>query len=201
MDTGMGRAVAVALCIEEIRILRFLRLSVPLSLALGISLALFMASCNGSSPDPDESSAASYRTRGVVRQLAKGPAQELFIHHEAIPTFVNMDGEVQGMGSMAMPFPVSETALPDDLQVGDKVSFEFEVNWTGSPPMRLLALEKLAPDTLLSFEMPESRDPAADPLPDSSSDGHLGDHEHGGLGHGGGDTGQDDTGPSDPPSD
>ena len=155
-------------------------------------IVLSLGACGGSSSESTES--ASYTTRGIVRQLGDGPSQELFIHHEAIPSFVNIDGEVQGMDSMAMPFPVDEAALPGDLQVGDKVSFEFEVNWTGSPPMRLLSLEKLPPETLLAFEMPQSSD-----SPSDSSEGHghhgnhdhLGDQEHGGLGHGGGDTGAD----------
>ncbi len=161
-------------------------------------IVLFLGACGGSSPESTE--AASYTTRGIVRQLGDGPAQELFIHHEAIPTFVNIDGEVQGMGSMAMPFPVDEAALPSDLQVGDKVSFEFEVNWTGSPPMRLLSVEKLPPETLLAFEMPQAGDAPAEssedhgPHEDHGLHGdhgqhedqeHLGDQEHGGLGHSG----------------
>lgn len=149
-------------------------------------IVLSFGACGGNSPESSES--ASYTTRGIVRQLGDGPAQELLIHHEAIPTFVNIDGEVQGMDSMAMPFPVDEAALPEDLQVGDKVSFEFEVSWTGSPPMRLLSLEKLPPETLLAFEMPQDSG-----TPSESSEGHdhhgdqghLGDQEHGGLGHSG----------------
>lgn len=127
------------------------------ALTAGVGLSLVMTACSGSpETDADAPKAQSYESRGIVRQLAAPPGQEMQIHHEAIPTFVDMDGEVVGMGSMSMPFPVADTELPADLQAGDKVSFTFEVSWTGSPPMRLLSLEKLPADTVLSFETTET---------------------------------------------
>lgn len=134
-----------------------------------------------------------YQARGVVRQLPQPPGQELYIHHEAIPTFKNMDGEVEGMGAMAMPFPIDAAPVPEGLKVGDKVSFEFEVNWTGSPPMRLLSLEVLPADTLLEFERPADGPTDAESESQELPEGAHGDHEHGGLGHGGGDTNSGDT--------
>ena len=188
---------------------RYSRLA--LLLALSISWA-----CAGDEPvQPGE----RYEVRGIVRQLPKGPKQELYIHHEAIPHFVGIDGEIQPMDAMAMPFPVEAAALPDDLKAGDKVTFEFEVSWQGSPPLRLLTLEKLPPETVLAFEMSDSEqtmdhgshgdhgnhgdhgeaghEAHGDGAPEAESHGahgmdHLGDEEHGGLGHGGGDQNADD---------
>ena len=121
----------------------------------------------------DEAPAQRYEARGIVRQLADPPAQELYIQHEEIPSFINIDGEVVGMGSMAMPFPVSETPLPADLKAGDKVSFEFEVSWYGSPPMRLLSLQRLEPNTILSFET----ESASDTPSHEAGPGDHGNHE------------------------
>ena len=149
--------------------------------ALGLSLALTACS-DAPQPGQEAPQAQRYETRGIVRQLAAPPGQELQIHHEAIPTFVNMDGETVGMASMSMPFPVSGTELPTDLQAGDKVRFEFEVSWTGSPPMRLLSLDKLPADTVLSFE-----EPAAAETSDEGHEGHEApeeDAETDGHGHG-----------------
>lgn len=131
------------------------------------------AACSPDAPEPAADS-RSYTVRGVVRQVAQPPAQELYIHHEEIPNFVNIKGEAVTMGSMAMPFPVVDTPLPADLKAGDKVSFEFEVSWQGSPPMRLLSLTKLDPDTLLSFEAQETD--STDSAEDHGSHGNAHDH-------------------------
>lgn len=148
---------------------------------LAVILCLGLGACSDTGSTPadtadtaEEASVQRYEARGLVRQLAKPPGQELQIHHEEIPTFVNMDGEVVGMGSMAMPFPLGDTELPADLQPGDKVSFEFEVSWTGSPPMRLLSLEKLPADTVLDFE---AQDDAQDGDGDEGHEGHDDAHE------------------------
>ena len=159
--------------------------------ALGL---MVLGACSDTPPpESEETAGQTYSTRGVVRQLAAPPGQELYIHHEEIPTFVDMDGEMVGMGSMAMPFPVSEAPIPEDLAVGDKVAFDFEVRWQGSPPMRLLKLTKLPGDTVLSFENAEAstespaegheghgdheghRDPSEDAAP---SDSDEGEHQH-----------------------
>ena len=160
----------------------------PIKPAL-FSLTLIVACFWGcGESDIPEAPADRYEVRGIVRQLPKGSTQELYIHHEAIPTFVNIDGEIEPMGSMAMPFPVADANLPQDLKAGDKVTFQFEVSWNGSPPLRLIHLEKLPPETLLAFEIPNKGD---EETPDGEHEGHamdhLGDEEHGGLGHGGGD--------------
>ena len=62
------------------------------------------------------------------------------------------------MKSMAMPFPVDPSML-EGVEVGDRVSFDFEVSWTGSPPMKVTRLEVLPPDTVLGFETPALQEP------------------------------------------
>lgn len=113
-----------------------------------------------SSKAPADSSASptvqTYTVRGAVRGLpdASRPGSDFFVHHEAIPDFVNDEGETVGMGSMAMPFPVPDPTLLEGIAVGDKVSMRFEVEWEGSPPLRVVALEVLPPETVLDFEKP-----------------------------------------------
>ncbi|MCG8456342.1 MAG: copper-binding protein [Holophagales bacterium] len=125
------------------------RLRPGLLLAAGAALLL----ANGCEREP-EVEPDRYTTRGIVRQLPETsrPGSELFIHHEEIPEFRDMDGENTGMGSMMMPFPVAEPALLDGLEVGDRVSFTFEVRWQGSPPIRVTGIEPLPDDTRLGFE-------------------------------------------------
>lgn len=130
------------------------------SLALPVLVCLALAplvACSSDPPSPEaEATADVYSTRGVVRALpdpAK-PGSELQIRHEELPEFKSIDGEVVGMKSMTMPFPIDASML-DGVAVGDRVSFDFEVRWTGSPPMEVTRLEVLPPETRLEFEQTE----------------------------------------------
>jgi Cu/Ag efflux protein CusF len=122
-------------------------------------LALTLAGCQNPSPaaapQADAKSAAQeYSVRGtIVGPTADG--REWRIRHEAIPTFVGVDGTLEPMDSMTMPFPATDPALFAGLAAGDRVLFRFRVDWEGSPPLAVLAVEKLPPDTRLSFETPE----------------------------------------------
>ncbi len=104
----------------------------------------------------------SYRVRGLVRQLPKPDAArgEIYIRHEAIPSFKNADGEIVGMESMSMPFPLADAELIAGLEVGDRVEMDFEVSWHGGNPLRVTAIEKLAADTRLAFETAATESPA-----------------------------------------
>jgi Cu/Ag efflux protein CusF len=113
-------------------------------------LLLVLLGC-GQAPPEDaapETSAAVYEVRGVVRQLpaADQPSKEVQIRHEAIPDFVDMEGRQVGMDAMTMPFPVKDLQLLDGIAVGDRVLFRFRVDWNGSPPLELVAMEKLPPE-------------------------------------------------------
>jgi len=116
-------------------------------------LALFLLAACGS--PPPEQPPEVYRVRGLVRQLPSAPAGEIHVRHEAIPDFKTEDGEVVGMDSMTMPFPLADTALAAGLEAGDRIEMEFEVRWDGDYPLLITALEKLPPDTRLAFEESE----------------------------------------------
>ena len=73
------------------------------------------------------------------------------MRHEAMPGFVGIDGEVVGMESMTMPFPVGEGVELDGVEVGDKVGFTLEVEWEGDPPYRITRVEELGAETVLDL--------------------------------------------------
>jgi Cu/Ag efflux protein CusF len=90
-------------------------------------------------------SARSYTVRGVVRQLPDpaDPSAQLLIRHEAVPDFVDVDGQQTGMPAMTMPFtPPADLSL-EGIEIGDSVELTFTVDWNASPAMELTALRKL----------------------------------------------------------
>lgn len=99
--------------------------------------------------------------RGEITQLPDPgvPGSELKIHHEQIRDFKTKDGTVNvssrgvaGMMSMTMPFPVGEGVSLDGLSVGDKVSFDFVVNWGNDrPAWEVTRIEKLPADTVIDY--------------------------------------------------
>lgn len=105
-----------------------------LSLAIALVLLTAAAACErqpAAAPD-------TYRVRAQVRQVpAPDAAQgEILVRHEAIPSFKNADGEVVGMETMSMSFPLADVALVAGLAVGDRVEMEFDVDWHGGHPLR-----------------------------------------------------------------
>jgi len=153
----------------------------PLPLLTLLATAL-LAACGGE--EPAQEPAVVYASRGIVRQLPKAPrgGAELRILHEAMPDFRSQNGDLVGMESMSMPFPVAEAEIFEGLAVGDRVRFEFEVRWEGEgSPLLLTHIEKLPPDTRLGFEGPPQEDlpDAAEEAENTSTEG-----EEGG-GHGG----------------
>jgi len=112
-----------------------------------------------------EAGSAAVRTdvyEGILGEIVAMPAgdenPEMRIRHQQIPGFKNEAGEVPvtpdgipGMRSMQMPFPVAQGVSLGTLAVGDKVRFSFRVNWGGSTPWELTAIEKLDPDTEIDY--------------------------------------------------
>jgi Cu/Ag efflux protein CusF len=92
---------------------------------------------------------ATYTVRGVVWQLPGPAGDELTVHHEAIPEFVDRKGERSGMDSMTMPFGVAPDVTLADVTAGDKVAMTFELRWQDAQPLRIVRLEELPPDTEL----------------------------------------------------
>jgi hypothetical protein len=111
----------------------------------------------------------TYEVRGEVLAVPdpEDPASRLLIRHEAVDGFEDIDGEVVGMDSMAMPFPLAPEASVDAIAPGDKVRFTLEVSWEGDPPYRITALEPLAPDTELTYRAAR---PLAEPLEEPTAE-------------------------------
>lgn len=99
--------------------------------------------------------------RGEIRKipLEADPNSNLEIRHEQIPEFKNKDGEISvnskgvaGMASMTMPFPLDEGVSIEGFEIGDKVEFDFLVNWGGTgPAWKVTRIEKIDPTEQLDF--------------------------------------------------
>lgn len=111
------------------------------------SLVLLTA-CAGPPRDAAEagSSARTYTVRAVVEQLPAADAIEpqILVRHEAIPDFVNAQGEETGMAAMTMPFPVARDLPLAEIAPGDAVELTFRVDWEGSPPLEVTAIRRLS---------------------------------------------------------
>lgn len=100
----------------------------------------------------------TYTVRGEVRGLPRkgDDPRQIRIRHEPVPDFVGFEGDVVGMASMTMPFPLADSVDLDDVEEGDKVEMTFEVRWEGSPPLQVVELHELPADTELDFESGEA---------------------------------------------
>lgn len=128
-------------------------------LAIVLACALPLFSCTREdAPQPatptSTRSTATYSTRGTIEALPD-PSRRgslLQIHHERIADFKSRDGAVVGMNEMVMPFPLAPGVTTDGLAVGDRVEFEFAVDWDATPPYAVTRIRKAAV-------------PASDPAP------------------------------------
>lgn len=104
---------------------------------------------NGNDPyDEDAPLEMTYYVRGIVIELPSERG-DLVIRHESIPEFMNIKGEIVGMSSMQMSFPLGAEASLEGIVVGDKVQFVFEVDW--APSYFIVEISTLAPETELDF--------------------------------------------------
>lgn len=94
-----------------------------------------------------------YAVRGLIQELPdpQDPLSGLYIRHEAIDDWVGMDGEIQPMDSMTMPFPVADDVTFEGLEIGDKVTFTLEVNYDADPAVQVTEVTRLPEDTELEF--------------------------------------------------
>lgn len=112
-----------------------------------------MIACSG--PDDREpTEARRYQVRGqVVRPVDTSAAERsLWLTHEAIPDFVGIDGELEGMDSMTMLFVLDTSLETSGLTKGTKVRFELTVDWSAAQAGKITAIEILPAETTLSFE-------------------------------------------------
>ena len=124
------------------------------ALLLAFCGLLALSGCKGEQPP-----AASYTVRGELKGLPEAGARaegdaRVYIHHEAIPDFVDRQGERAGMMSMTMPFGLDEAISDQELAAlspGDAVEFTFAVHWDKNPPSRLRAIRALPAGTALEL--------------------------------------------------
>lgn len=109
-------------------------------------LFLLAAGCAGRA----EEKGRTYTVRAQVEQLPS-EGGGLSLRHEAIDDWVGYSGEVEGMDSMTMPFPVAEGVSLKDLQPGDIVEAEVHVDWEADLAVQITALRELPPGTRLEF--------------------------------------------------
>jgi hypothetical protein len=131
------------------------------------ALALFAAfvALGGCEPRPAPGAGdadGTYTARGEIVRV-DAPSRDVWIHHEAIPTFRDAKGVTVGMESMTMPFPAGADLPLTDLAPGARGEFTFSVRWTGERPLRLERWTPLPAGTTLAFDPPPADQPAAVP--------------------------------------
>lgn len=120
-----------------------------------VGCALAVAGCGGSGEGTEEGPPPrTYELRGVIRQISETADGDtrLWIHHETVPDFVGLDGKVEPMKAMIMPFTVSDTLDVSDLAPATKIAFELTVDWSAAEPGLITAIEILPEGTVLAFE-------------------------------------------------
>lgn len=120
-------------------------------------LALAVLAAGACAPAAETPAAAEasaiqrYEVRGVVGGLPSASVPAISIRHEAVPEFVGFEGEVVGMDSMSMPFPLADGVDLAGIEPGDKVAFTLEIEWEDDVPYRISRIEELPPDTELDL--------------------------------------------------
>lgn len=104
-----------------------------LTLAAALLSATAIPACKDSKPPEAVNTSIvkhTYVVRGEVQQLPD-PAdarKEFMVRHEEIPEFKGPQGQV-GMKAMAMPFPLADDFKSTGLNVGDKITLTFTVEF------------------------------------------------------------------------
>jgi Cu/Ag efflux protein CusF len=112
-----------------------------------VALAL-LAAAGACTPAAEEAEVHRYTVAGEIVRLPEAgrpDGAEIYIRHEAVPTFVDSKGETVGMEAMTMGFPLARSLDLTGLAAGDRIEFDFEVRWQGSPPVQVTRVVK-APD-------------------------------------------------------
>ncbi len=79
------------------------------------------------------------------------PAEGLYLYHEAIDDWMGRSGEVEGMDTMSMPFPVAQGVPFAEIQANDKVEVTLHVDWGADTPVEITGIRELPPDIELVF--------------------------------------------------
>lgn len=115
------------------------------------ALLFALVACDGAEPAEPTSPDGTYTVRGQVGDVGE---TSLAVHHEAIPEFVNREGEPSGMASMSMMFHRPASVPIEGIETGDLVELTFDVRWNGDHTLTLTAIEELPEDTVLELGEP-----------------------------------------------
>jgi len=103
--------------------------------------------------DTAPSTARTYPVRArLVRLNTRARPPQVDIDHESIPDLVGPSGEIEGMHSMVMPFPVAETDDLHGLAEGDLIEVDLTVDWEADSPAVITAIRPLPPTTELDLD-------------------------------------------------
>ena len=104
--------------------------------------ALLLLGACGDDDGPATPPDGTYLVEGTVESLPREGAErrEISIAHEAIPDFVNREGEEVGMDAMTMQFVVAPDVDLEGIAAGDPVEFTFEVRWNDRPMLYVTRL-------------------------------------------------------------
>ena len=135
--------------------LQFRRIAISIPL---VAWVVLLASCGEQSQVSDDGlpPPATYEVRGLVRHVKQQSigGTQLSIRHEAMPDFIGINGQVEGMKSMTMPFTVAESVDLEGIAPGTKILFHLTVDWSAPEPALITAIEILVPDSALQLESP-----------------------------------------------
>ena len=131
---------------------------------LGLVAVLVVSGCGRGEPEqqPQEIDVlmgnvepSLYKVRGEVIDMPDEQGR-VKLRHEEIPGFKNRRGEVVGMKSMVMPFPLDEGVEMGEIKKGDKVVVDFMVTWGEGQPYYITKIEKLPVNTELDYSNTET---------------------------------------------
>ena len=104
--------------------------------------ASLLPACGGGTASRQKSAnAREYTVHGtIVQVMDPRVGHEVMIAHDAIPNFIDAEGETTLMPPMTMPFTVAEDVNLSGLTKGTPVEFTLTVDWEASPPIQITAL-------------------------------------------------------------
>jgi Cu/Ag efflux protein CusF len=109
---------------------------------------LLAAGCSGRSGT--RNTGHTYTVRALVEELP-GPTNGLNLTHEAIDDWRGRSGEVTGMSTMTMPFPLADGVSLAGIERGDVVEIQLHVDWEQDLAVQITALRELPRGTRLDF--------------------------------------------------
>ncbi len=111
-----------------------------------------LAGC-GSEPVEQWPPVKVYTVRGEVQGLPapEPPGNRITIRHEAIPDFIGILGDPEPMKAMTMKFDLAEEVDTSALEIGEKIEFGLEVDWSADKRARVISIRTLPPETELQF--------------------------------------------------